>query len=138
MRSIVSVILLVLSAATWSVQGVPPDFVGDWVPKALTCQSQLRLRVEPDRAVLINGPLSKAFGNLDFCYSCEGGAKYSGMVVWMLPEFGGKVDPPFTARFNADERPGVAQLEFRDPETRRQFPLHLVPLKRCVKRASAP
>ncbi len=89
--------------------------------------------MEPTQAVLINGAQSKAFGNLDFCYSCEGGAKYSGKVVWMMAEFGGKTDPPFTAQFNAGEKLGVAMLDLQ-PGLQRQFPLQQVALKRCVQK----
>jgi len=134
MRSAAALLIFGLSGAAVAVPGVPPDFLGDWVPKTSTCQSELRFRVEAKSVVLINGSQSKSFGNLDFCYSCEGGARYNGIVVWMMPEFGGKTEAPFTAQFNAGEKVGVAKLDLQKPELKRQFPLHQVALKRCVKK----
>lgn len=134
MRYIIALAPILLTVSAWAVPEVPPDFLGDWVPATRSCQSDLRFRVEPSAVVLINGAQSKSFGNLDFCYSCEGGAKYNGKVVWLLPEFGGKDEPPFTAYFNAGEKVGVVKLDFQDAEVKRLFPLHQVPLKRCAKK----
>ena len=92
--SSVTALVLSLSGTAFAVPGTPPEFLGDWVPKTSTCQSQLRFRVEAQRVVLINHSQSTSFENLDFCYSCEGGARYSGMVVWMIAEFGGKTTAP--------------------------------------------
>lgn len=133
MRNLIFTLLAVVSGFANAGMDVPPSFLGDWVPRSATCQSLLRFRMEPTQAVLINGAQSKAFGNLDFCYSCEGGAKYSGKVVWMMAEFGGKTDPPFTAQFNAGEKLGVAMLDLQ-PGLQRQFPLQQVALKRCVQK----
>ena len=97
MRSTTLLLLFGFYGTAVAVPGVPPEFLGDWVPRTATCQSQLRFRVEVKRVVLINNLHSIPFGNLGFCYSCEGGAKYSGKVDWMMPEFGGTTYPPFTA-----------------------------------------
>lgn len=134
MRSATLALLFGLSITAFAEPGVPPEFLGDWVPRTSTCQSQLRFRVEAESVVLINDSESKPFGNLNFCYSCEGGANYSGKVVWMMPEFGGKTDPPFTAQFNAGEKSGVLVLDFHQPDLKSQFPLHQIALKRCVKK----
>jgi hypothetical protein len=134
MRCAIMSLLLGLSGTVFAVPGVPPEFLGDWVPRSSTCQSQLRLRVEATRAILINGSQSKSFGNLDFCYSCEGGAQYSGIVVWMAAEFDGKTVSPFMVQFNAGEKAGVAKLDLQKPDLKQQFPLHQVALKRCIKK----
>ena len=126
-------LLLGLSGAAIAVPEVPAEFLGDWVPEAATCQSPLKFSVEPKRVVLVNGTHSKAFGNLDVCFSCEGGAKYNGQVVWLMPEFGGNATSPLIAYFNADETLGVTKVDFQWPDLKSQFPLHQVALKRCKK-----
>ena len=133
MRSIfVSWPLLLGAGVATAVSEVPPEYLGDYVPRAATCQSALRFRVEADRVELINGARTRRFGNIDLCYSCEGGAKYSGRVVWLMPEFGGTTDAPFTAAFNAGEQIGVVKLEMA-PALNAQFPLHRVALKKCPR-----
>lgn len=80
--------------------------------------------------MLLNGDKSKSFGDLDMCYSCEGGAKYNGRVVWLMPESHKNITP-FTVRFNADEKRGITKLDIQEADLKRQFPLHDVALKRC-------
>ena len=138
MRSATVPLLLGLCATAFAEPGTPPEFLGDWVPRTATCQSQLRFRVEAQRVVLVNHTQSTSFGNLNFCYSCEGGAGYSGKVVWMMAEFGGQTAPPLTAQFNAGEKSGVAVLEIEKPDLKRQFPLHRIALRRCVQKGSLP
>lgn len=110
---------------------VPKEFLGDWVPQTASCQSELKFRVEPSRVVLQNGATTKAFGDIDVCYSCEGGAQYNGKVVWLMPESNSKGPAPFTAYFNAGEKRGVTKLDIIKPEIQRMFPLNNVALKRC-------
>ena len=109
----------------------PPEYVGDWVPKSGTCDSKLKFRIEGKQVILKNGDLSKAFGDLEYCLSCEGGARYSGKVVWLYPEFNSGKQAPFVAYLNAGEKIGVTVLEIKDAGLKQQYPLHNVPLKRC-------
>lgn len=133
MRCVVILTLLLgFSGATLAVIGTPMEFMGDWVPQSATCQSPLKFRVEADKVTLFSASQSRSFGNMDFCYSCEGGAKYRGIVVWMIPEYGENTVPPFIAQFNVGEKPGVAKLDIK-AKLNRQFPLHQVALKRCIK-----
>lgn len=108
-----------------------PEYVGDWVPKSGTCESKLKFRIEANRVSLMNGDQTKAFGDLEYCYSCEGGARYSGKVVWLFPEFNSGKEAPFVAYLNAGEKLGVTVLELKDAGLKQQYPLHNVPLKRC-------
>jgi hypothetical protein len=110
---------------------VPAEFIGDWVPVGGPCEATSRLRVESDTVTLINGSDSQRFGGLDICFSCEGGARYSGRVVWLLPEFSKGGRSPFLVRFNANEEPGVTVVEFEREDLRQRFPLHNVKLQRC-------
>lgn len=132
MRCLVGSCLLLVAGVAPAVPEVPPEFLGDYVPRSASCRSALRFRVEADRVALINGSQTRTFGNIDVCYSCEGGAKYSGRVVWLLPEFGGTTDSPFTVAFNAGEKVGVVKLDMA-PGMNAQFPLHQVALKKCAR-----
>jgi hypothetical protein len=71
---------------------------------------------------------------LNICYSCEGGAQYSGEVVWLLPEFHSGNGVQFTVYFNANEEKGITVLQFEKEEKeniKKRFPLHDVKLRKC-------
>lgn len=110
---------------------VPAEFVGEWAPAGSSCDAQSRLRVESSTVTLINGADSQQFGHLDICFSCEGGARYSGLVVWLLPEFNQQGRTPFTVRFNTAEEKGITVVEIERDDLRQRFPLHKVKLHKC-------
>lgn len=88
---------------------VPPAFRGDWVAATGDCSSASRLRVLSDRLVLIHGSDTASYGDLALPASYFG-PDYAGIAVVIIPEIGSG-NPPFTAFFNADERPDVARLD---------------------------
>jgi len=110
---------------------VPAEFLGEWVPVAGSCQDGNRLRVQSTTVTLVNGPDSQTFGDLDICHSCEGGARYGGIVVWLLPEFSAGSAAPFVVRFNADEKKGVAIIDIKRDDLKRRFPIDGLKLRRC-------
>jgi hypothetical protein len=130
MRFPVCLIVLATAGHAFATE-VPKEFLGYWVPQSASCQSGLRFRVEPSSVILQNGERKRTFGDLDVCYSCEGGAAYSGQVVWLVPEFNSNDLPPFTAYFNAGEKSGVTKLNIQEVEIQKAFPLHDLALKRC-------
>lgn len=132
MRSLAFLVVLAATGHAHAIATeVPKEFLGNWVPQSASCQSGLQFRVEAGRVVLQNGEKSRAFGDIDICYSCEGGAKYSGEVVWLIPEFNSNDSPTFTAYFNAGEKRGVTKLDIKKAEIKQAFPLHDVALKKC-------
>lgn len=132
MRIIVLLWLLVIAPAVVAVgPPVPAQFMGVWVPLGSTCSADRGLRVGETTVTLFNGADAQQFGDLDICHSCEGGARYGGVVVWVLPEFGAGRPAPFTVRFNANEERGVTIVEIGRDDLRRRFPLHNVKLRRC-------
>jgi hypothetical protein len=110
---------------------VPPEFIGDWVPLKASCQSKTLLRVAPAAVTLLSGANSQQFGDIGICYSCEGGAQYSGEVVWLTPEFHSGSVAPFIVRFNANEEKGVAVVEIKSGNIKRRFPVHERKLRKC-------
>lgn len=134
MKRIYVLCLLMFSIPAFAVEfPVPDEFIGDWLPASSDCKSALGIRVEKSSVTLFNGTDTKKFGDLDICYSCEGGASYSGDVVWLLPEFhsGGS---QFTVFFNAHEKKGISVIEFQKSEKddiKKRFPLHNVELNKC-------
>lgn len=132
--------LLCLLLATTSVPAteipVPAEFIGEWVPAGSSCDAQSRLRVESNTVTLINGADSQQFGHLDICFSCEGGARYSGLVVWLLPEFNQHGRTPFIVRFNAQEEKGITVVEIDQDNLKKRFPLHNLKLHKCQKQTS--
>jgi hypothetical protein len=117
-----------LSGLAFSSAPTPKEFHGYWVPQTSTCKSELGLHVEPTGVSLQNGAISRLF-TTQTCFSCEGGARYSGIVVWVSPI--STSEAPFFVYFNADERRGIARIEITSPELRSEFPIKNVKLKRC-------
>lgn len=111
---------------------VPADFVGDWVPQKLSCQSPVRLRIEPSSVSFVNGRDMQRFTNLDLCHTCEGGAQYRGDVVWLTPDSESDKAVPFTVRFNNNEQHGITVVEIEQATLKKRFPLHNVMLRKCA------
>jgi hypothetical protein len=130
MPYIASLLALILSTSALAASNAPPEFLGLWVPRSNSCDSSLSFLVETGKVTLRNGDQKRSFGDLDFCFSCEGGARYNGIVVWMKPEFSSSSEF-FTAQFNAGEKRGVTKLEIRDKAIKRDFPLDGILLKKC-------
>lgn len=130
MPYIASLLTLILSTSALAASNAPPEFLGLWVPRGNSCDSNLSFLVETEKVTLRNGDQKRSFGDLDFCFSCEGGARYNGIVVWMKPEFSSGSEF-FMAQFNAEEQSGVTKLDIQDKAIRRAFPLDGVPLKKC-------
>ncbi len=105
-------------------------FLGTWAPKGSeACKAGPVVKVFPDKIILQNGGDSAEFGDLDACYTCEGGANYNGIVVWVVPAFSKKSNP-FTLYFNAKENRGVLEIEFADRSLAKRFPLKSL-LRKC-------
>lgn len=130
MRFIISVCAFIAASSVFASE-VPKEFLGDWVPRAASCQSELKFRVEPRRVILQNGATTRTFGDIDICFSCEGGAKYDGKIVWLMPEFNSNNPLPFTVYFNAEEKLGVTKIDIQDSQIQKTFPLNGVALKKC-------
>jgi len=108
--------------------------LGDWVETSKGCDADLRLRVLSDRIEFVNGADREPFGQLDLCHSCEGGARYDGIVLWVAPGMDSEKDSKTLIRFNADERPGIAVVEMeQNPELQRRFPMHEKELRKCPR-----
>jgi hypothetical protein len=130
MPYIVSLLALILSTSALGASNAPSEFVGLWVPRNNSCDSNLSFHVETEKVTLRNGDQKRSFGDLDFCFSCEGGVRYNGIVVWMKPEFSSGSEF-FMAQFNAGEKRGVTKLDIKDNVIQRDFPLDGVLLKKC-------
>jgi hypothetical protein len=115
---------------------VPNKFTGDWVPTRDACASPLRLRVSKREVTLIHGNDKQTFGDVHLCYSCEGGAKYAGIVVWLEPEF--NTGTPFVILLNAGEQEGIAVINYNqesdmEAELVERFPINGIDLRECDK-----
>ncbi len=124
--------LLVASVPVFALGPPVPDaFIGDWAPMKSACKSATILRVELESVSLLGKADQQSFGDIDICYSCEGGTRYSGEVVWLSPDFNQSGTAPFIIRFNANEKKGVASIEFLDPELKKRFPIENIALRKC-------
>jgi hypothetical protein len=116
------------SAAVFSEPQLPAELHGYWVPSSASCSSTLGIRVSANAIQFKNKTMIQAFP-VEACFSCEGGVRYSGIVVWGIPV--GANEQPFVSYFNARERKGVATLEINSTGLQSKFPLNDVELKRC-------
>ena len=132
MKLIISLLAIIISTAVFAVgPPVPEEFIGIWVPVKNSCESKNKLQITKNNVTLINSSDKKQFGNIDICYSCEGGIRYSGEVVWLTPEFNSGGMSPFFVYFNANEETGITVVDIQDHELKRRFTLHNLKLKKC-------
>ncbi|MFN4087743.1 MAG: hypothetical protein ACK4QW_01705 [Alphaproteobacteria bacterium] len=86
----------------------PPDLQGRYAPRG-DCAREPRVMVDGTGMFLEIGGRRGRVAPLDLCFSCAGGARYSGIEVWVSPKVGDQI--PVIFRFNADERRGVLIVE---------------------------
>jgi len=122
-------LLVGYSSPVVSAEPLPPEFHGYWVPSGAACSSSLGIRVSAKAIQFSKGENKQSFP-VDPCFSCEGGARYSGIVVWAAPA-NSENQAPFIAIFNSGERKGVTVVEISSPGLQSQFPLNNVELKHC-------
>ena len=148
LRAVSLVLLGMLGAAGAAPAQVPADFHGDWVSAKATCDAAVRFRVEAAKFTLINGKDTQSFGGIEMAGPSYFGPEYSGIQAVAISEFEG--DQPVTATFNANEKKGMAQIDYTvltgnvQPAYAAQaqrlnklalgkrFPIAGVPLKKCA------
>lgn len=124
---------LLLAACTGQALAQAPvsaQLQGYWVPSEAACSSKLGVSVGARSLKFKNAGQHSEF-RTETCLSCEGGARYAGHVIWVLPQPDQEMQ--FVLYLNADERLGVARIEFQSDALKAAFPLHHVELKRCAK-----
>lgn len=110
---------------------VPKDYIGDWVARDKPCNAHTRFVVMKDRVMLTSGDNAATFRDPDVCYSCWGGAQYSGIVVMLMPK-DASGNSPFQAMFNANEKPGETVIDMpKGSPLALRFPLGGVVLRKC-------
>jgi len=114
-----------LNKAEKSMQGV-------WVPQNIkSCKSVIKIEVFEEYLVLHYKEDSARFSDFDLCYSCAGGAKYSGIEVWVTPNFHNPKSGCLTLRFNDGERKGIMVVEFIDKSLGERFPFEKYNFIKC-------
>ena len=96
-------------------QDISKRYLGKYAKSAKECQSSSFVTLFAKTIKLTNGEFSVQLSGIDHCYSCEGGARYSGKVVWLFPEFG--TQSPSRAMFtlNHNEQQGKLGVILKDP-----------------------
>ena len=128
--------LLALSAlACGAAQAMTGDhidgkFRGEWVPAKAACASPLKLVIEANGVIFVNGGQRAEFRKLEQCFSCAGGARdidpptmlstdAMGDSPWMIYLDRKKKTPTLTVDFSNDKKLGA------------RFPLGIAALKKC-------
>jgi hypothetical protein len=123
----------VTSAA--AAQVVSPDLIGAYAPGG-DCSREPRVTISDALTVHAAGR-SIRLAPMDACHSCAGGAKYTGIEVWVtyLGKDGAPVSPMF--RVNADEKRGVLVVDKDGIDQSTPAPVRAVaqasPLRKCAK-----
>jgi hypothetical protein len=110
---------------------VEAQFQGIWMPKdQSSCSAPLRIEVNKATVVLRNKNRTATYADIVMCYSCAGGAQYSGIEVQLYPEKE-TAPSPFIIRFNPDEKEGVMVIEIQDSKLKKSFPFEKLMFKKC-------
>jgi hypothetical protein len=128
---------LILLSTAGAAQAVPPspDLFGRYAPGG-DCAKEPRVTLEEKALTIQAAGKTTRLSPIDACFSCEGGARYQGIVVWVsqLGQDGNPVEPFF--HLNAGEKRGMLAV---DKFGMQNFPpAHRAvamasPLKRCAK-----
>ena len=110
---------------------IPSEFLGKWVLKSSNCNAPVSLNVNTNSVKFQNGTDARLFSNVEACFTCEGGAKYAGIVVWAIPATKGEA--AFTIYFNAHEVKNDAVVEIQSASLKSKFPIENQVLRHCKK-----
>lgn len=127
-RFLVTALALVAGYVSAGEPHVPKESQGYWVPASASCVSDLGVFIGAS-SVEFRNKQQRRLIKTQACFSCEGGARYSGIVIWVTADVPGSGE--FTVYLNSEERQGMAKVEIDDTAMRSAFPLDGIALKRC-------
>lgn len=112
---------------------IPQEFLGKWIPKSQSCRSTsgTAVIIGADSIEILDTQSKTIYQGVDICNSCEGGSKYSGIVLWVTPK--DKSPFPFILYLNAHEKSGAAELEVVDEEIAKKFSAPATALQKCSR-----
>jgi len=134
-------------STVFAANPAPAPLQGAWVPASAGCDSPLRIQVAANQLTLVNGADKQALGGNEMAGPGYFPPGYRGIEAVLITEFDGH--QPATMTFNADEKRGVARIEFSSvtpgpgPALKalnahlaklnlaKRFPLNKAALKKC-------
>lgn len=128
-RNFVFTLGLVAASASFAITGGSVDMGvrGTWVPAKAACTSTLKVVVEANKVMFINGAQQQAYNKLDQCFSCAGRDVQN--VIWLSTDAMG--DSPFIIHFDTAKKVATHVDFSNDKKLAARFPLGTGPLKRC-------
>ena len=119
----------VAGAAAMTGDSVAEPFRGSWVPAKATCESPLKLVIEPKVVTFVNGAQRAEFKKLEQCFSCMG-RDVQNMTLLSTDAMG---DSPFMITLDSTKkgRPAIGVDLGNDKKLAARFPLHNAALKKC-------
>jgi hypothetical protein len=117
------------SALAMTGDHVAVAFRGDWVPAKATCTSPLKLVIDANVVIFVNGTEKAEFRKLEQCFSCAGQGVED--VTLLATEAMG--DGPFMITLDARKkaRPTLSVDLSNDKKLAARFPLGSAGLKKC-------
>lgn len=122
---------LLAFGAALAMEPVQPAFRGEWVPASATCGSApLKVVIEPQAVIFVNGSQRAEFRKLDQCVSCMG-KDVSNMTLLSTDAMG---DSPFMITLDGRRKgqPGLSVDFSNDKKLGARFPLGTKGLKKCA------
>jgi hypothetical protein len=127
--------LLMLAGSAAAQLAPPPELYGAYAPGG-DCTKEPKVTLQATAITILSAGKATRLSPIDACFSCEGGARYEGIVVW-VSQLGADRNPiePFFY-FNAGEKKGALAMEKQGaqkyPPAQRAVAL-ASPLVRCKK-----
>ncbi len=121
---------LVTSNASLAMTGgsVAAVFHGQWVPAKASCNSPLKLVIEPNTVTLINGAQRAVYPKLEQCFTCMG-RDVTNIVLLSTDAMG---DSPFMIHLDTRKKQPVLVDFSNDKKLGARFPFGSGALKKCA------
>jgi hypothetical protein len=131
-KTIVLLAMAMSSGSTWADDDMPKEFLGRWVAQTQSCANSgaAAIKIEREAIELSDARGKLTYRDIEVCYSCEGGSRYNGIVLWATPK---QTPAPFVLYLNAHEHAGAAEIEILDETLQRRFPSGTTALQHCMQ-----
>jgi hypothetical protein len=107
---------------------VVPAFRGTWVPVKAACASPLKVMIEANAVIFVNGTARAEFRQLEQCFTCMG-RDVTEITVLSTTAMG---DSPWTIYLDASKKPNAVTVDFsNDKKLGARFPFATGALKKC-------
>lgn len=132
MTRFVALLFSLIAVSTFGIeQDISAEYVGKYTTKKQECTGNKYVELNSKSIKFNSGSFNLVMDNVDHCYSCEGGARYSGIVVWLFPEFGVVSPSRAVLTLNHGEEIGMLGVELKEPNLVSNMGFERAVLSKC-------